>query len=279
MKIIRVFPVKTSYTPDDDYCFFDTPPFQELIPEHDEIHICCVFTWDKPRAEFLYNAWQAVTDKPVLLDGPAYGNSGGEFIPGRYIKQGIIFTSRGCPNHCSWCFVPKREGALRELPVVEGNIIQDNNFLACSREHKDKVFEMLRTQKAINFKGGLEVGLIDDHFIENVKQLSIKELWLACDTDNAIHKLQEAAGRLTEAGFNRRKLRCYTMIGINGIEADEKRLRAVYEAGCMPFAQLYQPEQRKEYDPDYKKFARQWQRPAATVAHMEHGTSYNDFNT
>ena len=51
MQIIRVFPVKTSYTPDDEFCFFDTPPFRELIPDHDEIHVCCVFTWDRQRAD------------------------------------------------------------------------------------------------------------------------------------------------------------------------------------------------------------------------------------
>lgn len=175
-KIIRVFPAKTSYTPDDEYCFFDTPPFKEMIPEHDEVHVCCVFTWDKPRAEGLRNAWSAMTTKPVKLSGPAYDNSGGDFVPGRYIKKGIIFTSRGCPNKCPWCFVPKREGELRELPIVEGNIISDNNFLACSIEHKNKVFEMLKTQRAIEFKGGLEVGLIDDHFIENIRSLKIKEL-------------------------------------------------------------------------------------------------------
>lgn len=279
MKIIRVFPVKTSYTPDDEYCFFDTPPLPMFIPEHEEIHICCVFTWDKPRAEFLKETWSAITDKPVKLSGPAYDDSAGDFIPGRYIKKGIIFTSRGCPNQCAWCFVPKREGDLRELPIVAGNIISDNNFLACSRAHKDKVFEMLKSQKAIDFKGGLEVGLIDEHFIENIRSLRIHELWLACDTDNAIENLRKAAEKLAKAGFKRRKLRCYTLIGLNGLEKDEARLRAVYEAGCMPFAQLFQPVERIEYDLEYKKFARQWQRPAATISHMEKGTSYKDFNT
>lgn len=45
MKIIRVFPHRTSYTPDDDYVFIGMPPF--LLPEHDEVHISCTFTWDR----------------------------------------------------------------------------------------------------------------------------------------------------------------------------------------------------------------------------------------
>lgn len=64
------------------------------------------------------------------------------------------------------------------------------------------------------------------------------------------------------------------MIGLNGIEKDEERLRAVHEAGCMPFAQLFQPVERIEYDQEYKLFRRQWCLPAATKAHMEKGTSY-----
>ena len=33
-----------------------------------------------------------------------------------------------CNNNCPWCIVPKIEGKLKELPIVPGNIIQDNNF-------------------------------------------------------------------------------------------------------------------------------------------------------
>lgn len=278
-KIIRVFPSKNKFSPADNYCFFDTPPLEEFIPEHDEVHVCCIFTWDKFKAEYLRDCWQEKTNKAVKISGPAYGNSAGEFIPGMYIKQGVTFTSRGCPNNCYWCFVPEREGKLRELEIKAGHIIQDNNFLACSRSHKDKVFEMLKTQKQIEFRGGLECSLVDDRFIEAVKGLSIHELWLACDTDGALPLLQKTAYKLQKAGFNQNKLRCYVLIGINGIDKDEARLREVYNAGCMPFAQLYQPEQSKEYSKDYKAFARQWQRPPATKAHMEKGTSFRDFGT
>ena len=44
-RIIRVFPRKTSYTPDDEMAFIGMPPI--IIPEHDEIHVSCSFTWDK----------------------------------------------------------------------------------------------------------------------------------------------------------------------------------------------------------------------------------------
>jgi hypothetical protein len=279
LKIIRVFPAKTSYAPGDGYCFFDVPPLPVFIPEHGAVPVCSEITRDRARAEHLLGNWAAATDKPTLLGGPAYGGAGGDFVPGRYVRPGITFTSRGCPNSCPWCFVPRREGRLRELPVQAGNIIQDNNFLACSKAHKNRAFEMLKTQRAIEFRGGLQPDLVDDHFAEAARGLRVKRLWLACDTDGAIPALARAAGKLAKAGFGREKLRCYVLIGQNGMDADEARLRAVYEAGCMPFAQLYRAEEPFDYPARYRKFARMWQRPAATRAHMEKGTNFEDFGT
>ena len=45
-RIIRVFCRQTSYTPTDDMAFVGPPPGL-FIPEHDEIHISCTFTWDR----------------------------------------------------------------------------------------------------------------------------------------------------------------------------------------------------------------------------------------
>ena len=67
--IIRVFPCKTSYTPCDDYVFIGLPPFKELIPEHNEIHISCTFTWDKNECLNLKYQWETVTNMPVKLGG------------------------------------------------------------------------------------------------------------------------------------------------------------------------------------------------------------------
>ena len=278
-RIIRVFPSRTSYTPTDDYVFIGYPPGL-LIPPHDEVHVSCVFTWDKTLCEDLQFQWEGATNKPVLLGGPAYGSQANDFTPGRYIKSNIIFTSRGCNNNCPWCCVPKIEGPLLELPVVEGNWIQDNNFLQTSRTHKDKVFEMLKHQRGICFKGGLQCNLMDDQFVEAVRGLRISELWLACDTDGAVPGLQQAADKLRRAGFTREHIRCYVLIG-DDMDKNEARLRAVYEAGAMPFAQLYQPpgDVKKEYSQDWKKFHRMWSRPAATRMHMKHGTDWRDFST
>lgn len=280
-RIIRVFARKTSYTPEDEYCFFDYPPFPELIPPHDEVHISCTFTWDKPRAQELAFQWEMATDKPVKLGGPAFNSSSEDFIQGLYLKPNIVFTTRGCNNHCPWCLVPRLEGKLKQLQTIaEGNIIQDNNFLQADKCHKDKVFEMLKTQKAICFKGGLEPDLIDDHFVEAIKGLRIKELWLACDTDARFSQFADGCAKLKKAGYNREKIHCYVLSYAKDRAADEARAAEVYKAGAMPFVQLFRDfsEEKTRYSSDWEKWARMWQRPACTRKHMELGTNYKDFS-
>ena len=277
MDIIRVFPRRTSYTPDDDMAFVGMPPL--IIPEHKEIHVSCAFTWDKAYCEELAFQWEGRTNKPVKLGGPAFGSPAEDFAQGMYMKKNIIFTTRGCNNNCPWCCVPKLEGKLKELPICEGNIIQDNNFLQASRQHKDKVFEMLKHQRAICFKGGLEADLIDDHFINGISELKISELWLACDTDARLPEFKKACEKLAKAGFTRDKIKCYVISYGKNRDKDEARAQAVYEAGAMPFVQLYRDfsDTKTEYSADWNAWAGMWQRPAATKAHMEKGTSYKDF--
>lgn len=280
-RIIRVFPRRTSYTPDDDYVFIGLPPMEKMIPEHREVHVSCAFTWDKELCEELAFQWQARTSAPVKLGGPAYSSCTDDFIQGMYIKKNIIFTTRGCNNDCPWCMVPSVEGKLRKLPIIQGNIIQDNNFLQASKTHKDKVFDMLRTQRGIAFRGGLQADLIDEHFINSVTSLRISELWLACDTDGRIKDLQKACEKLHRAGFNRNKIYCYVLIGREmNMDRDEARCRVVYEAGAMPRAQLFRDftETKTEYPVIWNKFERMWQRPAATKAHMKYDTSFKNFD-
>ena len=272
MKIIRVFPRKTSYIPDDDYTFFDVPPLPALIPEHDEVHISCTFTWDRAKAEELAFQWEAATTKPVKIGGPAYNSPATDFVQGLYVKKNIIFTTRGCNNSCPWCFVPTIEGGFRELDDIPvGNVIQDNNFLQASRKHKNKVFDMLKTQRGICFRGGLEPDLIDDHFVDSIRGLKIKELWLACDTDSRLGLFKKGCEKLTKAGFDRRVIRCYALSYGKDMSADEARCEEIYASGAMPFVQLYQSggDEKDRYPKEWREFQRNWSRPAIIKARME----------
>ena len=255
--MIRVFPKKTQWTPTDELAFIGCPPL--FRPENQPVRISVCFLADRAKGEWLKKQWAAYYDD-VEIGGPAYGDPGKEFVAGRFIKEGVTFTSRGCPKKCTSCFVPEREGKLRELPIISGHIVQDNNLLACSKVHILAVAEMLKRQKEpANFAGGLDVDFLEDWHVEMFLSLKVHALWFACDTKGAIKKLQDVAPRL--AIFPAWKKRCYCMIGKDEtIGEARERLETVLKMGFSPFAQLYQGPVKVNYSHAWRKMAREWQR-------------------
>ncbi len=264
MKIIRVFPRRTMFTPTDDFAFVGDPPM--IRPEADEVHVSCTFTWDKVRAMNLALAWGQYYS--VKLGGPAFDSPVNGFTPGQYIKRGVTFTSRGCNNQCPWCLVSKREGKLRQIDnFAVGNIIQDNNFLQCNKSHIENVCRMLRSQKNIQFTGGLDTRLLHCDHVELLRGLHIGQMFFACDTKGSIYSLRNAGDLLKD--FPRDKKRCYVLLAFNGQTLDqaEEHLEDVWGAGFMPHAQLFQPPDKYiSYPKEWRDLVRRWSRPAIMKA-------------
>jgi len=270
MNIIRVFPKRTSMTPTDDMVYIGDPPLWRR--EADEVHVSCTFTWNIDEACRLQEAW-AEYYPVVKLGGPAINGSHGDFVPGMYLKQGVTITSRGCPRQCPWCLVPDREGKIRTLPIQPGHIVQDNNLLATPQDHQVAVFHMLREQgRAVSFPGGLDTRLLTTEVAMMLNTVKIKELFLAADSTGALLQLRDAVWKLSF--LKRRQLRCYVLIAYGGetIEQATARLEAVWEIGCLPFAQLFQPPDHYiDYPKEWKALARTWSRPAAMFAMHKEG--------
>jgi hypothetical protein len=265
MKIIRVFPRRTNATPTDELTFVGEP---SLFAEADEVHISVTFSWDIPEAERLEKEWRQVA--PVKIGGPAMGQRGENFTPGMYLKKGYVITSRGCPNRCWFCGVPRREGALRELPITQGWNILDDNLLACSDEHIRAVFAMLAKQRHRPlFTGGLEAARLKPWHVENLSTLKPSEMFFAYDTQDDLEPLFAAGQLLRAHGFTRKShtIRAYVLIGYEGdtFEQAEKRLYETMEAGFLPFSMLYR-DKSGERDPAWVKFSWPWARPIAIAA-------------
>lgn len=270
MKVIRVFPRKTNATPDDDLVRIGTEP--GLFDEADEVHVSVTFTWDLPMAERLVKAWSCVA--PVRIGGPATGERGGEFVPGRYVGQGYVLTSRGCPNSCWFCAVPKREGNIRELAITEGWNLLDDNLLACSKQHQQQVFAMLKRNKKngpVQFTGGLEAKRLEPWHVEALRDLKPKQMFFAYDTPDDLEPLQRAGRMLLDYGFTTAShaLRAYVLVGWpkDTFEAADRRMQETVAAGFMPMAMLYRDNagHRKQ---EWMRWQRQWARPAIIAANQ-----------
>src|SRR6516164_6806712 len=258
MRLIRVFPRKTKATPDDPLAYFGPP---DLKAEADEVHVSVTFTYDKSWAEYLAEQWRHVA--PVKVGGVAYGDRGEEFIPGRYIKPGYIFTSRGCPRRCWFCSVRKRDPVPRLLPIIDGWNVLDDNLLACPRDHVEAVFAMLRRQqRRIEFTGGLEALSLQDYQVELLASLRPRPtMFFAYDPGDEFETLRLAASRLLAAGFTRAShlMRVYVLIGY------------------PPYAMLWRPEtpSQMKWAPEesWRTFQRRWARPA--IIHARETRAYS----
>ena len=263
-RILRVFPRRTRATPDDALTVVGRGPglYDEAA---DEVHVSVTFTWDLSFAEKLAEAWKPVA--PVRIGGPATGERGEAFEPGRYVRQGYTVTSRGCPNRCWFCSVWKREGnEVRELPICDGWNVLDDNLLACSDQHVRDVFAMLARQpESPQFTGGLEAKLLRQWHAEALRTLHPKQIFFAYDTPDDLEPLRTAGAMLLRAGFTAasHSLRCYVLCGWpkDTTEAAALRMREAMDAGFTPMAMAWRREDGKR-SPEWVRFQREWARPA-----------------
>ncbi len=266
MTIIRVFPRRTSLTPGDGLVFIGAPPELPPPPAADEVHVSVTFTWDMEEGRRLAEAWRQY-HPCVSLGGPAFGSPCAESPPGRYLRPGVMVTSRGCNYHCPWCLVPVREGRLRPVQWRPGSIVQDNNLLQNDRAHVAAVLDSIRHIGRIEFTGGLDARLLTTEHADAIRALRLRHLFLACDAESALAPLRRAVRRLD--GLDRWQIRCYVLLAYGGQTFSDAVgiLEDVWGAGAMPYAILYQPPDGWiDYDADWRHLATAWCRPALMAA-------------
>jgi hypothetical protein len=156
------------------------------------------------------------------------------------------FTSRGCIRNCSFCLVPKLEGQLIELEDWEVKpIICDNNLLACSVTHFDKVIGRLLEHKltSIDFNQGLDARILTDHHAELFALLPKNTIIrLAWDNIATERLYLQAFNKLLIAGIKPQQIRTYVLIGYKDTPEDARyRLEKVRSLGALPNPMRYQP--------------------------------------
>ena len=265
MRIARVFPRRTTVTPSDSLAFCGPPPLGGI--DVDEVHVSVTFTYDCDRASWLADQWKPIA--PVRMGGPALGQPGGEFVPGRYMKPGYVITSRGCPNTCWFCDVWRRRPEILELPICNGSFLQDDNILACSEQHIRAVFRMLAYQpRRATFCGGLEAARLQPWHVDLLLQLRPNRIFFAYDDPLGWEPLRAAADLLWSRGFppRSRPFTCYILSGYPGdtlLEA-EARCVAVFKLGFLPMAMVYR-DKTGIRTPEWTSWGWRWSWPPSVV--------------
>ncbi len=184
-----------------------------------------------------------------------------------------VFTSRGCPNNCSFCIVPKCES---DAYVIENwrdqinmsakkIVVCDNNILATG-DHCREVFEYLteiahrdgtripgsRKVREVEFDGGFDFRRINSENIELIRQVKHSKIRLAWDDvkyeskfDSAMRFLLEAFPKVSSRGLHE-EIEVFVLYNCEFTrDALEDTLYRIYKLfhhyRVMPYAMRYMP--------------------------------------
>jgi hypothetical protein len=246
----------------------------------DTAYLSIPFTWELKNA-YSRAIWYSMQGYKVRAGGPAVdlmpekisdvADISGSVNALPHHNPDATFTSRGCIRKCSFCAVWRTEGQLRELNDDEWEpkpIVCDNNLLACSQKHFDRVIDRLKPLSGIiDFNQGLDARLLTKHHAERLAELYciVRLAWDHIDTGNAFMAAYE---KLRRAHIPKSRIQVYVLIGYKDTPEDAWfRLRTVYNLGSLPNPMRYNPLDATERDAyvgehwtDYKlqQYMRYW---------------------
>lgn len=170
-------------------------------------------------------------------------------------KTAYGFLTRGCPNKCAWCCVPRKEGNIRPYMdvdeiAIEGRnklVLMDNNILACDYG-LEQIEKIIKRGYRVDFNQALDARLVTDE----IAAMLAKVHWLCpirfgCDTPRQIGEVERVMKMIDSHCHTPKSYLMYTMINGNMQESyerlmyfrDNKRVRVV----AQPFRDLNNPNQ------------------------------------
>lgn len=145
----------------------------------------------------------------------------GHYYPGilQRINPLATRTTLGCVRTCDFCAVPRLEGKFRELDDwPDLPIICDNNLLAASDRHFDRVIERLQGHRDVTFSFGLDVRLLTNpraKQIASIKSIKKRGIRIALDNQSYSDQWLRALDMLRGAGIAKRNIASFALVGFN----------------------------------------------------------------
>lgn len=142
------------------------------------------------------------------------------------------FLTRGCPNKCHWCVVPRKEGAIvpymdvDEIAVTGRRklILMDNNFLAAGDYAHQQLDKIIERGYRVDFNQALDARLVTDDFakkLARVRWLDKNRIRFGCDTYKQIEDCERAMQLIISHGFHG-EFFLYTMLNDDFQECYER---------------------------------------------------------
>ena len=217
---------------------------------------------DKISFSFSWDLWKWLQEprEDVIIGGPAVVLNP-EWIPssvrvGEFLEDALSLhcgiatrTTKGCPRNCDFCGVRKLHPKFEELQDWEIKpVLIDDNLLAATRKHFDRVIDRLKILDWCDFNQGLDPRFLRKHHAERFAELRNPILRLTLDSSDYEGAFINAYELLRKAGLLKRHIKVYVLIGFEDTPEDAlSRLELVWkELKLSPNPTRYQPLDAKK---------------------------------
>lgn len=182
-------------------------------------------------------------------------------------KTAYGFLTRGCPNRCKWCVVPKKEGIIRpymdvEEIAIEGRknlILMDNNILA-SDYGLEQMEKIAKLGLRVDFNQALDARLVTEDIARLISRIKwIKRIRFGCDTPGQISECERATALIDQYGYRGEYF--FYCILLNDLKESFDRVNHWRQKGrrylphCQPYRDLNNPHQTI---PQWQKDIARW---------------------
>jgi hypothetical protein len=191
------------------------------------------------------SAFSLVTDLPPYVESMLPDFS---LWPGW--AKSLGFSTRGCIRHCSFCVVPRKEGAFRVVAefgeLWDGKsrelVLLDNNLTAAPIEHFRGLYEDARRFRVtLDVCQGFDARLwTDEHAAIVANGPAARRLHFAFDNVRDEPSVRRAVHICEAAGVPARRLTFYVLVGFNTTEEEDlHRIDVLTGLGVDPFVMPY----------------------------------------
>jgi hypothetical protein len=169
-------------------------------------------------------------------------------------RQSIGFTQRGCRLKCSFCVVPRKEGAIRQEstiaqiwrgePYPKHLLLLDNDFFG-QPAWRERIAEIREGGFKVSFNQGINARFLTDEAAEAIASIDyrddsmkVKRIYTAWDNAKDEERLFSGLHRLTKYGVKPDHIMVYMLIGYwpGEMEADRlDRWKKLREFGARPY--------------------------------------------
>lgn len=142
----------------------------------------------------------------------------------------VGYLTRGCPNRCRWCVVPKKEGNIKPYRAWEDIVradtdklvLMDNNILAC-QYGIEQLQSLIGSGYCIDLNQGMDARLVDDHVARILSQLKwMRFIRFSCDQKSQIEPVKNAIELLGKHGVKPYRIFIYLLVTADIQDAVER---------------------------------------------------------